>query len=155
MAENVSWWNGRSSRKEYWISIAIILAVALVIGYFNAGKLNTPLTIAWITVWRRRLHDFGWSGWVAAVPLLLIVGVLGAGFAIAEEQFGDALLANNRDESLPVTDYGESVYIGVILAALAIQIGVTVWWGVRAGEQGSNRFGPPPGAKPVDVATFN
>jgi uncharacterized membrane protein YhaH (DUF805 family) len=33
---------------------------------------------------------------------------------------------------------------GIGIAAVIVQFGFTIWLGVKKGDEGSNRFGPPP-----------
>ena len=46
----------------------------------------------------------------------------------------------------PVTDRGATLFVGLVLALLAIQFGFTIWLGIKKGDAGNNRFGPPPPA---------
>src|SRR3569623_489596 len=70
---------GRSSRKEYWISIAVLLGVqaarSVLLPKFSG--LGIVATVMWVRIYTRRLHDLGQSGWMQC----LLYG--GQAFAVA------------------------------------------------------------------------
>lgn len=85
--------SGRSRRKEYWSFMAVNFIFGLVIGFLDALTGVTALgyiavgyqlliLIPSITLFVRRLHDTGRSGWHFFIPLGLSVMMLGiTGFA--------------------------------------------------------------------------
>lgn len=85
--------SGRSRRKEYWSFMAVNFIFGFVIGFLDALTGVTALgyiavgyqlliLIPSITLFVRRLHDTGRSGWHFFIPLGLSVMMLGiTGFA--------------------------------------------------------------------------
>ncbi|MDR2352320.1 MAG: DUF805 domain-containing protein [Deltaproteobacteria bacterium] len=89
--------NGRASRKEFWIFILInvilFLALSFLIGFvagltgavdeYNIDKLNLPITILQciigicsLGIMVRRIHDFGKSGWFILLTIIPFVGLI-------------------------------------------------------------------------------
>jgi len=76
--------NGRSSRKEFWLWFLLQLIAGFVFGMASATapELGGILTTLWavisfipgIAVTIRRLHDTGHSGWYLLLFLIPIVG---------------------------------------------------------------------------------
>lgn len=123
-AKRRSWLAGRSSRKEYWISVVVLFAASWIVGSIprlQAG--STGLSGVLIVVQVRRLHDFGRTGWWAlpatVAPLAALVPMVVTTFEVA------------------------------LLVALAAELAVIAWIGAIAGDPQENRFGPAPGAKPL------
>ena len=134
---------GRSSRKEYWASIGLLLFVGIVLTLLHVDGASAATTFLWIIVWSRRLHDIGKSGWFTLAPIVLMVVVSIGGFLLGGDALMDALRYSEAGKG-PVSDRGAYLFLGLVLALLAIQAGFTIWLGAKAGDAGSNRFGPPP-----------
>ena len=87
---------GRGSRSEYWhfmlgyqLLFATLLFVCALFSYISPESgtlsvglgltvlaiLSLGLIIPWIAATVRRLHDIGWSGWIALIGLLPFVGL--------------------------------------------------------------------------------
>jgi uncharacterized membrane protein YhaH (DUF805 family) len=108
----------RASRKEFWLMISLGLAVYLALACFGF-RFGVGGYAGLILVWHiKRAHDFGRSGWWAALALA-------APFALL------ALPA-----WAPLT---------WILCGLALLL-VTIVFGCVPGDMDANRFGPPPPA---------
>jgi len=110
-----NWWiKQRSSRREYWIYVAVILLVSFIgppiVGY---GAL-----LALILTQVRRLHDFNASGWWAAAATLFPVVAFALTVVTTLE---NAALAGS----------------GIVLVLIIVI-------GAIPGSPGENRFGPPP-----------
>jgi uncharacterized membrane protein YhaH (DUF805 family) len=136
--------NGRSSRAEFWIGIALLLLVGVGLAFVNVSGASGATTFLWIIVWARRLHDIGKSGWIILIPMGLMIAVSVAAFALG----GDKLMNAVRDSQAngdEISERGAYLFLAFVGALLLIQGGFTIWLGARAGEPGSNRFGPPPG----------
>jgi uncharacterized membrane protein YhaH (DUF805 family) len=136
---------GRSGRKEYWIGVALLLLVGVGLAAFNVGGASGVTTFLWILIWNRRLHDIGRSGWFVLIPLGLIV----VGTALGLMLGGDEVLKAyeySQKGSGPVSERGAWLFIGMVVALIAVQFGFTIWLGVKKGDPGDNRFGPPPEA---------
>ena len=136
---------GRSSRKEYWIGVALLLIVGIGLAYANVGGASGATTFLWILIWNRRLHDIGKSGWIILAPLGLMIAVAIAGALLGGNELLKAFEYSQKGTG-PVTDRGATLFVGLVLALLAIQFGFTIWLGIRKGDPGNNRFGPPPPA---------
>ena len=122
--------NGRLSRTPFLIAAAVLIGFTAV----YEATVGVGHTLNWLTGWlvypalifsgacllSKRLHDRGRSGWWAALILMAIVAVW------------------------PQPEhYLDFVFSLVILWAI-------VELGVMGGEQGANRYGPPP-LKPVSI----
>jgi uncharacterized membrane protein YhaH (DUF805 family) len=136
--------NGRSSRGEYWIGIALLLLVGIGLAVANISGASAAVTFLWILVWARRLHDFGRSGWVILIPMGLMIAVSVAAFALGGDELLN-IMRYTQTNSGEVSERGAYFFLALVSAVLLIQGGFTIWLGARAGEPGSNRFGPPPG----------
>src|SRR5262245_35795374 len=118
---------GRSSRKEYWLTVTLIFVLAVFTGHFfpgNALVVDAASMVAlaiWVLAWARRLHDFGRSALLILVPIALCFLV----FVIAALLGGDAILAafDNKivsDEN--AAEAGASYLLLVAMAVALIQI---------------------------------
>lgn len=136
---------GRSGRKEYWIGVGLLLLVGIGLAYANVGGASGATTFLWVLIWNRRLHDIGKSGWIILAPLGLMIAVAIAGALLGGNELLKAFEYSQKGTG-PVTDRGAMLFVGLVIALLAIQFGFTIWLGVRKGDDGSNRFGPPPPA---------
>ena len=140
-----SFFTGRSGRQEYWISVGLLIVVALVLSYLKMESASAAITIMWIITWLRRLHDIGRPGWWAAVPLVLIIAIVMGGVALGGQPLINALAAvQGMNTSYAIPDNIAMILIGIGLSAVIIQFGFTIWLGAKKGDEGSNRFGPPP-----------
>ena len=146
-----SW--GRSGQKEYWIWIGVIVLAMAVITIIlpNDSGLSRIFGIAWIIAWIRRLHDVGKSGWVVLGPMalqfaLVLVPIFALGGNFARALTGDE--AALSDEATPNALYAALV-IGTVLL---IQIGFSVWLGIKPGDSGPNKYGPSPIPQPAGQA---
>jgi uncharacterized membrane protein YhaH (DUF805 family) len=112
---------GRINRATYWLVVAGILAVAMVVGYVTRTPFRgTDVLLLIVAI--PRLHDFGRSAWWAVAVLLL---EFLAGVALAK--------------LLPAPQLPVSIgMIAIVIAALTILVGFL------RGTAGTNRFGPQP-----------
>jgi uncharacterized membrane protein YhaH (DUF805 family) len=138
-----SYLQGRSGRKEYWIGVALLLAVGVGLAYANVGGAGAATTFLWILVWNRRLHDIGQSGWVILIPLGLIIVAAVVGVALGGGEILNAFQYSEKGSG-PVTERGAWLFVGLVLVLIAIQFGFTIWLGVKKGDPGANLFGRPP-----------
>lgn len=139
----IGYLKGRSGRKEYWASIAILLIVGIGLALAHVSGASGVTTFLWFIVWGRRLHDFGKSAaWVLA-PLVAMIAVVAVAFAIGGQVLMDAVrYAETGQGSTPTV--GLQMFFALAVALLAIQAGFTIWLGMKNGDAGDNRFGPPP-----------
>ena len=110
------WLAGRSSRREYWIYVALIVALGIV--FSRPPAVGLGLTVALVFVQVRRVHDFGrGAGWAVAAtlaPLLSLPLAVVLGFETA------------------------------LLVGTAMELALLAWIGAVPGEAGENDFGSPP-----------
>jgi uncharacterized membrane protein YhaH (DUF805 family) len=107
---------GRSSRKEYWLSVVIIMATSYVLSYLPGFASAVGLAALLMIMQIRRAHDFGRSGWWGVLAQVAPLAVL----------------------FLPIA-FDDMTLYAVIPAAVGIMI-----LGVIPDDAGENRFGPPP-----------
>lgn len=132
-------WNGRSSRKPYWIGIVVVeitlFGLSIMLAFVDpAMTIVGGLITAYprICVLTKRLHDLGRSGWFQVIPNMA-TGMLSIG-----------------GRYLTVTPDGVWVAAALNLIGLIISFGFLIWLGCVKGQDRANDFGPAPGA--VDVA---
>lgn len=136
---------GRSGRKEYWIGVGLLLLVGVGLAYANVGGASAATTALWILIWNRRLHDIGRSGWVILIPIGLIIAITILSVGLGGKEVL-AAFEYSQTGGGPITERGATLFAGMVLLVLAIQFGFTIWLGVKKGDPGDNRFGPPPPA---------
>ncbi len=128
-------WAGRSDRKEYWTTVGVIIAAAVVLALLPFKSTAAVLTVAWTYAYARRLHDLGRSAWLQLWLWLAQVAMVVAAFVVLGPQ---ALLTSPS----PPNAEGPFVAFGLVLfAALLLQVVFTVWLGLRAGSPAPNRYG--------------
>jgi uncharacterized membrane protein YhaH (DUF805 family) len=141
----LSFFTGRSNRQEYWISVALLFVVAAVLDVLHMQNAIAAISIMWVITWMRRLHDIGKPGWWALIPILLIMAVVFAGFALGGEPLVKALTAiEAMQANYAIPDNVVYLLFGIGVASVLIQFGFTIWLGAKKGDEGSNRFGAPP-----------
>lgn len=125
--------SGRAGRAEYWWFFAFLLGVHIIAGLVSgalfpldealavSGLLTLALLCPSLAVGARRLHDTDRSGWWLAMPW---------GFAFLGE------LARGPSGS-------ELLGSAFRLLSFASFI-LLLYWLIRPGTPGENRFGPPP-----------
>lgn len=116
-----NWLAGRSDRREYWVLVALIVAINVALSFVIEDGASVGSTAAFMFVQIRRFHDLGRSGWWA---LALLVGQ----FAVM----------------LPLMFLGGD---SGVLASLLIALGVMIAMGAIPGQPHENRFGPPRGKR--------
>jgi uncharacterized membrane protein YhaH (DUF805 family) len=140
-----SFFTGRSNRQEYWISVALLFVVALLLEVLHMQAASAAITIMWVITWLRRLHDIGKPGWWALIPIVLIMVIVFPGAALGGEPLMKAITAiQSQASNYAIPDNIVYLLAGIGIAAVIVQFGFTIWLGVKKGDEGSNRFGPPP-----------
>lgn len=140
-----SFFTGRSNRQEYWISVVLLIVVAVVLSYMRMQAASAAITVMWVLTWMRRLHDIGKPGWFALFPVVIGVILVFAGFALGGPAFMKAIGEMQTSSNPPaLPDNMLYLALGVVLAAAVVQFGFTIWLGVKKGDAGDNRFGSPP-----------
>ncbi len=140
----VSFLTGRSSRQEYWISVALLIVGALVLNYFNMQAASVAITIMWILTWIRRLHDIGKPSWFAILPLVAIIALVAGGLALGGQAFVQSIEKMQASGGAPAVDKDAYIFFAILLGGFIVQFGFTIWLGAKKGDEGGNKFGPPP-----------
>ena len=131
--------NGRIGQKDFWIGWVILFAAGFILGMipFLGMIIGIALIYPNVCVFSKRLHDFGKSGWLAAVPyaiacvgLILMMVVGGAGMMAS---LGGAML--------------------ILLLMFVAGVAFLLWVGLTKGDPGENQYGPPPRSLIGDDAT--
>lgn len=141
----LSFFTGRSDRQEYWISVALLVVAGVVLELLNMQAATIAVTVMWIITWMRRLHDIGRPGWMSLLPVIIGFAIISAGLALAGPSLVNAIADMEKGNPPPnLSDRTAYIFIAVVIAALIVQFGFTIWLGVKKGDAGNNRFGAPP-----------
>ena len=133
--------NGRIGQRDYWVGIAAIFIVHVVLGWLPLiGTLIVLVAIyAGVCVSSKRLHDMGKSGWLAAIPF----GVTLAATLMSAISVAGMMGAAAYDNGL-----GMAAGLGTLALlwplAFLINLGFVIWLGITAGQPEDNLYGPPP-----------
>jgi len=141
-----SFFTGRSNRQEYWASVALLIVAALALEALHMQAASAAITIMWVITWIRRLHDIGKPGWFSLIPLGIVLALAIAGLVIGGDAFVKTMADAEATGAMPAMDRNAYIFMGVVFVGLIVQFGFTIWLGIRKGDAGNNRFGPPPGA---------
>ena len=129
--------SSRAPRSEYWwftlgliiIGVASAMVDGVVFGFkADPGPIelltNFLLICPALTVFVRRLHDTGRSGWYFFAPLLGCVIAFGIGAALG-------------------TSIGQPV-VWVVGGMIIVVLLLPFWWSVQPSQPGTNKYGPNP-----------
>lgn len=142
--------DGRIGKKDFWIAWLILFVAGIVAGMIPiiGGFIGLALIYPSVCIYSKRLHDFDKSGWLAALPyVVMIIGVIlifitGGGAiltaAMAGEQGADAAAA-----AAAMSAAGMAMIVFAVMFLFGI--GFLLWVGLTNGTPGPNRYGPPPG----------
>ncbi len=111
----------RTNRKTYWLSVAVVFAIYLLLRVFAPGS-SAINEFVLVLVCVPRLHDVGLSGWWVVGPLV-----------------PEVLIAISMFTGVP-TDIALALG-GVLVMMIG---GLMVWLGAIPGQPGENRYGLPP-----------
>ena len=132
---------GRIRRREFWLGFAVVVASSFVIGAIPAIGQSLGFVLLWpqVVIHVKRLHDFGWSGWILLVPfslnvLTIALMLLSGGVPILTFSPGE-LPADFADPHLRVP-------MTFFVLTFAVEIATLLWIGLTRGDAQANRFGP-------------
>jgi uncharacterized membrane protein YhaH (DUF805 family) len=113
--------NGRSGRKEFWLSVGVLMALNVALSLVLDPVLTSLISLpVWIFIATRRLHDFERSGWWSLIPF-------GVGFVMGF-----------------ASGFGVPIPPAVVqLVNLAVMLAMVVIVGSIPGTPGANLFGEP------------
>jgi uncharacterized membrane protein YhaH (DUF805 family) len=143
---------GRIRQQDYWIGVLILIGLWVVshLAHIFAPLIWLILVYPWVCVITKRLHDFGRSGWLILVPV--VVGFLCACAAVVVGGVAviGAFFAASTDSGADMGSWaGVLGALGIALVFIAIAAVVKLifllWVGLHGGDAGPNRYGPPPG----------
>jgi uncharacterized membrane protein YhaH (DUF805 family) len=140
----LDFFTGRSNRQEYWISVALLILVAVVLNLLNMQMAGLAVTIMWIVTWVRRLHDVNLSGWWAALPIALLFVLVACLIVFGGADVNAMQHAIETGDESALTGNAANLLLGVVALGMIIQLGFTIWLGIRAGTAGKNKYGVPP-----------
>ena len=143
--------SGRASRSEYWwfylfITLLSIAAAVIDVLLFGAkagetgvlgGIVSIVTLVPSLAVTSRRLHDTDRRGWWMLLPVAAITPFV----IYIALKFGS--------ETPPSGPAG--AVIGVTILIALVTIGLLLYWLIKRGTQGANRFGPDPLGTAADV----
>src|SRR5690242_19896978 len=92
--------NGRIGQRDFWLGYLILIGVSVIVGFIPVIGQIAQLVLTWagVCLMSKRLHDFGKTGWLAAVPyaigivamLLMLMSTFGLMAAGSAAGAGDA-----------------------------------------------------------------
>jgi len=138
---------GRIGRSAFWIGWLVLVGVNSVIHFLPLiGQIIGLVTIyCFICIASKRLHDFGRSGFLQVIPIVLCtVLCIGALAMVAGPAIIAGLADANDDAIMAAVFAGIGGMMLAFLAAFLIGLGFLLWIGLSTGNPGENRYGPPP-----------
>lgn len=138
--------DGRIGKRDFWIGFAILFVANLVLGLIPVlgALISLALIYPMVCLYSKRLHDFGKTGWLTAIPfvvfaLAMVVGLITGGMAVlgmgatgSEAAAAGAAMA------------GLGLFGGLMALAGLISLGFLLWVGLTSGDPMDNRYGAPP-----------
>lgn len=137
--------NGRIGRKDFWIGFLILFVAGFVLGLIPVLGVLISIALIYpqVCLYAKRLHDFGKSGWLAAVPYaaatIFVVTILTVGVSAVSAGGGADLGAGGA---------------GVVILGIIVGLGslaFLLWVGLSRSDPGSNRYGAPQGSAVAGV----
>lgn len=131
--------SGRTSKRDFWIGILGLIGAGIVTGLLPVvGQiLGLALLYPSTALMVKRLHDFGRSGWLAAVPL--VPAVLAGAIALL------AATAMSNPATMGAAFAAAGLAALVSTVAMLVGLAFLLWIGTRDGDSGTNAFGEPTG----------
>ena len=146
--------NGRIGRQTFWIGVLILFVAGIVLNFIPIiGQLAAlALTYCWVCIYSKRLHDFGKTGWLAAVPFALVLLF----FIISMISFGGmaamGAFSGNDDmmAGAAMGGMGGMALFGGLIGLIGLAF--LLWVGLTPGDPAANQYGDPPAATPLPAA---
>ena len=131
---------GRIGQKDFWIGFLILFVGGIILSFIPViGQIASIILIyPWVCLFSKRLHDFGKTGWLAAVPF--VIGFIAGIIAVA--MGGAAMLTGGMgSEADALAAVGSA---GLVLGlSFIIYIAFVLWVGLSKGDPGTNQYGSP------------
>lgn len=136
--------NGRLRRQHFWISWLILFGGGLVLNLIPfLNLLGIALLWPHLAIGVKRLHDMGKSGWLIAIPYVVMVGGwIFAFMSIGVSAFMNAQAIENEDPAVILSTFGPA--FGIILLISLVGLGFLLWIGISDSQKGDNKYGPNP-----------
>jgi uncharacterized membrane protein YhaH (DUF805 family) len=138
--------NGRIGRRDFWIGFAFVMVGSLLAGALPVIGPILGLVLLWpqIVIHVKRLHDFGWSGWLLLLPFAVsvtctVLMVMGGGEALASATPNELVKLMGAPEMRKPMLYLE--------IAFAVEVAFLGWVGFTKGDAEANKFGPAPASQ--------
>jgi len=139
--------DGRIGRQDFWIGAVILIVAGIVCGVILGwipvigSLIGLVFMYPWVCLASKRLHDFGQSGWLAAIPvgLNIVSSVIGM---IARLMVGGAALVGGHSGAAAagiVTGVG---MLGLLSIVGLIELAFLLWVGLTPSQAGDNAYGP-------------
>jgi uncharacterized membrane protein YhaH (DUF805 family) len=135
--------NGRIGQKDFWMGILILFGISVIGAFIPGLNMILPLLLIYpgVCVTSKRLHDFGKTGWLAAVPygaqaIATVLSLVMGGAAIFGAASGTAAGAGGAMAAV-----GGMMLIWALVLLLCI--GFLLWVGLTKGDPASNQYGSP------------
>ena len=144
--------DGRISRQQFWIGALILIGAGVIAGWIplvNIAFFFVSL-YAWVCLYSKRLHDFGKTGWLTAIPISLFL----IAFVLVMMTMG-GLAAMGAFEGMHGEDPNPAALMGAGVSAMLLGLAALVslafllWVGLTPGEPAANRYGEPPADTPL------
>ena len=135
--------NGRIGQKDFWIGFLILFVAGIVLGMIPLLGMIIGLALIYpnVCVFSKRLHDFGKTGWLAAVPyamfaVIMVVAMIAGGAAMFGAASGSAAGAGGAMAAMGT--------MGILfLLGFVAYVGFVLWVGLTKGDPGTNQYGAP------------
>ena len=136
--------NGRIGQKDFWIGFAILFVGGLILGMIPVLGMIIGLVLIYPTVcvYSKRLHDFGKSGWLAAVPYAIGAVVMGVMTIAGGAAIFGAASGSAAGTGGAMAAFGMMGLVGLI--GFFAWLGFTLWVGLSKSDPASNQYGQPP-----------
>lgn len=143
--------HGRIRRGPFWIATLLILAAqiaAAVLAGPGAQDL-VYLLVAYPSVClnTKRLHDLGRSGWIQLAAWIATAPLVMFSWA---STYISLVQGPAAAEMFQARHAGSTLYLTAYAVGTLSSLGLLLWLGIARGRRGQNRYGPEPGAEPVE-----
>lgn len=148
-AYNFGWamfaFDGRLRRSHFWISWLILFGVGFVAGLIPIFGSIISLVLFWphLAIGAKRLHDMGKSGWLIAIPwVLMVVAMVMVFVSIGFSAFTNPEAFESEDPATVFGALGPS--FAIVGLVWLISIGFWLWIGIADSQPGRNKYGRNP-----------
>ena len=131
--------SGRAGRREFWWFFLFYAIVWIATSFipFVGFIVWLALLLPSLAVAARRLHDTDRSGWWVLLPFGLLLAGLVIGMVL--------LILSGESDASGASENAAGIAGFLTLGGLAVGFIALLAFLVRAGDEGDNRYGPPPG----------